>query len=56
MKKKIVAVDYSNKIKKLKFPKWVNRQISKCMYTISALKQENLKIKRKIEAFRKKLE
>ena len=55
-KKTFVAMDYSNKCQKLKIEKWVNRQIWKCIYTITALKQEKLKTKRKNEAFHKKLE
>lgn len=49
-------MDDSNKIKKLQFEKWVNRQISKYMYTITALKQENLKSREKIKLSTKKLE
>ena len=54
--KKIVAMDFSSKSQKLNAKKRVNRQISECKYRITALKQENLKIKRKNKALQKNLE
>ena len=55
-KKMIVAMDFSSKSQRLNAKKRMNRQISKCKFRIPTLKQENLKIKRKNEALRKKLE
>ena len=43
------------KSQKLNVKKRVNRQISKCKYRITAVKQVNLKTKRKNEALRKKI-
>ena len=51
--KVIVVKDFSSKSQELNAKKRINRQISKCKYRITTLKQENLKIKRKNEALRK---
>ena len=52
----IVAMNFSSKSQELNAKKRVNRQISKRKYRTAALKKQNLKIKRKNEALRKKLE
>ena len=50
----IVAMNFSSKSQELNAKKRVNRQISKRKYRTAALKKQNLKIKRKNEALRKK--
>lgn len=52
----IVVKDFSSKSQELNAKKRVNRQISKYKYRITTFKQENLKIKRKNENLRKKIE